>query len=672
VSSQLSFSDDNNYVETGNRSQTVNTYEQEIDATYTYRSERKPFVVVNDVNIINEIETGTFNYDDVIDNVMDCSVRIAAHMGDILYDLSTFVEHGESSENVAYWEAVRFLDSSQYRESVDDYIEGLCDECVRNAMYDDFMEIFNDNYVFNQYIDVSVNRLGDYYACVKAYDRYNNVFVNKADKSAKVAAAPIVIDIYDGYAESGNDEVFYHSNIDGIMCDSSMICDLMDMCDVIPLYPNNYHMYNYVYDMENDRIEFDNISYAIDTPKNNDYLMLDNCTEICTGMTYDASPGVMVLSMLDENPDKIYLYDSSNHAIDINICVFDMVELQDVGNFGPYRIIESYRQNAVDDVNYGDDSYIKVACTDTSLLDYVNDRRYRTYVKNVNEYPLIGYDGIYNVTNDYDRNVCYVDFGDSIPRFNLKDVVKVRYYMGVDVSSGRGEIINEVAYRIVDIEKVDFEIVGFKYVYTLNGLVDMVLIDRDDVTPVLMYAATSMVRYVTRVEGDGFEYNYAVGNGTYLIRDRFSYNSTMMFLDDYIDDTYSGIVYDYDPDELKAVWFDVFDAFEPDNMDLYMYRDFPVSVDIDKPVILGTSDINEVFDGAYHTEWTWKCETFDDTTNWRNHTNVIGKEKLFRSTNDYLSVRPRYAGPQDIYADCIDKFGNKVTANGSGHLFVRG
>jgi len=74
--------------------------------------------------------------------------------------------------------------------------------------------------------------------------------------------------------------------------------------------------------LKNDYIEFDNISYAIDTPKNNNIVIFDTMNERCIDVS--AIENGLRLQMLDENPNKIFLYaDTSSIQQTVSVFVYD-------------------------------------------------------------------------------------------------------------------------------------------------------------------------------------------------------------------------------------------------------------------------------------------------------------------------------------------------------------
>jgi len=85
----------------------------------------------------------------------------------------------------------------------------------------------------------------------------------------------------------------------------------MSYCNNKIKYPKSYPIYNIDYNLENDFIEFDNISYAIDTPKNNNIIIFNTMNERCIDVS--EGDGLLRLMMLDENPNKIFLYANTSN-----------------------------------------------------------------------------------------------------------------------------------------------------------------------------------------------------------------------------------------------------------------------------------------------------------------------------------------------------------------------
>ena len=157
--------------------------------------------------------------------------------------------------------------------------------------------------------------------------------------------------------------------------------------------PKSYRIYDIQHDYTDNTILYDNISYAIDTPKNNDWLIISNLSEIITGIDGNRKK----LKMLDENPGKMDVFTTDTS---INIVVYDNLMHEDISTYGPYNVTYSYKVDASTDVNYEDDSYILL---DTAVpsINIDNTGRYTLYAINVTKYP-VEYE---NIDNDYESNM---------------------------------------------------------------------------------------------------------------------------------------------------------------------------------------------------------------------------------------------------------------------------
>jgi len=81
-----------------------------------------------------------------------------------------------------------------------------------------------------------------------------------------------------------------------------MIQNLINESDTYPLFPKSYQINNFDNNYVDHTVKFDNMSYCIDTPKNNDFVIFENCTEKCILAMADVE--ALRLYMSDENPNK--------------------------------------------------------------------------------------------------------------------------------------------------------------------------------------------------------------------------------------------------------------------------------------------------------------------------------------------------------------------------------
>lgn len=716
---QLSFSsdliknnDENNYVN-----------EQKIQPTYTYHSEKKAFVTFNTSTLIDSLDS-EIECADTLENLgIELRTNIVSANNDILESFNKFVLGVPLSKNVAYNEASTFMNSSIFNDDISAFIEISQDEKRNEILDSSFTQIINNNYICNKTIDVEITRLGKYELIAHAFDKYNNIFTSKYDNTIDVNAEPIPIDTYIGNENSNNTSDFYKLNIDGVLQDSSNLTSVLKKCDKQILFPKSYHTYEIDYDLERDFVEFDNISYAIDTPKINDIVIFDTLTERCVGA--DDMEDCIRLHMLDENPNKISLYDVTylNNvdplAINTSINVesesneeFDTLSIKtekeyeikipqklSIFGYNPLRkkiynivensyILNSSLVNQENDVNFESDSYIDIAPNDEysvddiiSNLNYCINNNYKLYVINTTEYP-IKYNNEFikdNIVCDYENRKTSIFF-DSIDQvFNKEDVIKIRYYMNTfnNFNEQSLPIINETAYRIIDVSVVEDSNKSLPelttYEYVIDGLPNMTLLDSSNVNAYIMYAAQHPVRYSTKVTGNAYEFNDSIGLLNYsIIRDHFVFNSSRLFLNNYIDDTYGIEINDYDYVNGEKYWKNMLEYFDNVNdMNMYYYHQFPVSVEQGTNVIFRSHNSNHTFKEGYKKEWrilTYSVDEYDIDDGIINNNS---KEILFRSINDHLTIKPYMLGSHNIELTCTDIYGNRLVNKGEGLLYVK-
>lgn len=191
----------------------------------------------------------------------------------------------------------------------------------------------------NKYVDVSVNRLGNYTVSVNAYDYYNNIFVNQSDDITTVTTKPISLDIILNESELVNNKDFYHYNAKGIYMNTSDTSKLFNDISTngnYPIYPQTYRIYDIdpIVDSPN-TIEYDNISYAIDTPKPGDFIIFNNFTEQVLNIT--KTNDIYKFTLVDESPNREILQNSSH----VGLCIYDCIQKDILVDIYPFEVKKS-------------------------------------------------------------------------------------------------------------------------------------------------------------------------------------------------------------------------------------------------------------------------------------------------------------------------------------------
>ena len=660
---QISFSTD--LIKNSSNSTYVN--EQLIEPTYTYHSDRMPFVNFDSSMLVSQIECS--------EELNDINIQLIQNINNEYQNTCNIIQlYLNNNQGIAYNDASTFSSSIGYISDVSAFIDAVINSRRNEILNSSFNEIIKDNYTFNRTIDTSVTRLGNYDVIVRAFDKYNNIFTSKYDNTADVVAAPIPIDTFAYNDYSHNDENFYRFNKHGELKSIDDTSLLLSECDTSIKYPKTYHIYDIDYNTERDYVEFDNISYAIDTPKNNDYVIFDTLNERCINSSL--VDGSIRLSMLDENPNKIGLYANvfSGDKKQLSLFAYDSLSKEIFTIAENLQIVESLLINQNNDTNYESDSYIIVNSGDEATNSSINDLllncfdNYKVCVLNTTEYKIISESSSTgNIIYNYDNCQSVISINAN-QVFNNEDVVKIRYCM--DVSTSENKIINETAYRIINVNK---NVITNSYEYTLNGLPNSILLDSSNVNAYITYVASHPVKYVTNIVDNAYEYNEIIGYENYsIIRDHFNFNQNKLFLDDYIDDTYGIEIDDYNYVNGKKYWFDYRQYIgHAEDMNMYYYHQFPISITQGDEIIFRAHNSNNTFKEGYKKDWKVSVMSIDDIENTSIHINNNNKETLFRSVNDKLSVKPYMLGSHNIQLICTDIYGNRLVNDGEGLLYVK-
>ena len=118
------------------------------------------------------------------------------------------------------------------------------------------------------------------------------------------------------------------------------------------------------------------------------------------------------LMMLDENPNKIFLYADTSKEPSIqkriSVFVYDPLLKEFVYQVENADIIDCSLVNQENDINYAADSYIDISIDNISrgvLANYI-DNQHKLFVLNTTEYPIDST----NIELDYDNKKTYVTF----------------------------------------------------------------------------------------------------------------------------------------------------------------------------------------------------------------------------------------------------------------------
>jgi hypothetical protein len=157
---------------------------------------------------------------------------------------------------------------------------------LNTTQFNDFQEVqdcMSDYLKTNTEVDVPVNRLGDYWVSIQAYDAYNNIYANRGDDIINVQSDMPDIEILVNQEDSNNTLDFFVGNAtyDPSVEDERVhlltpdeINDASAAIKTIPEFPKEYRIYSATHETSTNVIVYDNISYALDTPKEGDRLIV--------------------------------------------------------------------------------------------------------------------------------------------------------------------------------------------------------------------------------------------------------------------------------------------------------------------------------------------------------------------------------------------------------------
>lgn len=566
----------------------------------------------------------------------------------------------------------------------------------------------------NKYVDVSVNRLGNYTVSVNAYDYYNNIFVNQSDDITTVTTKPISLDIILNESELVNNKDFYHYNAKGIYMNTSDTSNLFGNINKngdYPIYPQTYRIYDIdpIVDSPN-TIEYDNISYAIDTPKPGDFIIFNNFTEQVLNIT--KTNDIYKFTLVDESPNREILQNSSH----VGLCIYDCIQKDILVDIYPFEVKKFYTfdSSIVDSSYYRFDvnnSYIEVKDTsdmlnasafkdiyeksiESSVNSSINSSAFFTnsinaYVYTANEYV---FDSSDDIILDTSNLLSYIHTSNKKQYFMKNQVIKICYADETVIHNDYTDkaIDNETAYRIINVNQNEDK----TFTYTINGLIDLdkfnnklyhnnacrtmsdggKLITKNPyklkMCPVHLRAA----QYVLRINGYGEEFTSRYNKGV-VQRTTVTYDPKSLLFDSYLDTTYSAQIFDYDPKLLQNIWINAKNQYEDEA--LYIYRDKTVTISKGRNIILrpdiSQNILSEKFNDTsvpLRIHWNWKSYIIDDHETFESEQGLIDKQVVFKSANKILSIKPELLGSQSPNMICCDVYGNRVINEADGFVYV--
>lgn len=566
----------------------------------------------------------------------------------------------------------------------------------------------------NKYVDVSVNRLGNYTVSVNAYDYYNNIFVNKSDDITTLTTKHISLDIILNESELVNNKDFYHYNAKGAYMstdDTDKLFKDINNNGNYPIYPQTYRIYDIdpLVDSPN-TIEYDNISYAIDTPKPGNFIIFNNFTEQVLDISKNND--IYKFTLVDESPNREILQNSSY----VGLCIYDCIQKDILVDIYPFEVQEFYTfdSSIIDSSYYRFDvnnSYITVKKTSNMLNAGAFDDIYKKsietpgnpsiasaafFTNSINAYVYTANEYVFDLNDkiilDTSNLLSYIHTSDKKQYFMKNQVIKICYTNETVIHNDytNKAIDNETAYRIINVNQNEDK----TFTYTINGLIDFdkfnnklyhnnacrtmdnggKLITKNPYKLKMCPAHLRAAQYVLRINSYGEEFTSRYNKGV-VQRTTVTYDPKSLLFDSYLDTTYSAQVFDYDPKLLQNIWINAKVQYE--NEALYIYRDKPVTISKGRNIILRPDISQNILSESFNNidvplriHWNWKSYIIDDHETFESEQGLIDKQVVFKSANKILSIKPELLGSQSPNMICCDVYGNRVINEADGFVYV--
>lgn len=566
------------------------------------------------------------------------------------------------------------------------------------------LNLIKDCYTINEFIDVSVNHIGKYDLTVKGWDQFGNVYVNKSDKTCNVYAQAPSIFVSTPFARSNNSKDFYPINKNGSLLN---ISTYLDESGVL-LYTDEYKSFlnndsprflpnNRIYGIDSsgsDTFTYQTNSYVVDTPKKDDYLLLENLTERVinidfdykiniTGDGYEREKTGLRLYVLDENinANNVFVVNAS-----LNLYFYDPVKLSlyyenkedeySQGISGKYIVTGFFK--ATQDNDEANNNYIQ--CIESNnqfkelsdkLIQKVNEGKIKCFVSNVTEYNI----DVDSIENDYENNQSTFTLSDTMLKDNFvfkeNQVIKILFAKDADLGNNNLEdYIASASYRIKSGNVVNTAPLNefgepsayiFKQVYTVEGIInkELIITDwyqytkgdssvsyKDKITVRATYANSLYNQYILEPKEDTIE-----NKGLGLVKFKNDW-----LIADYIDSNYSFNIFKFIPVDAYNDWLTETRLLYAD---LYEY-DIPATLNKGNQYRV-TSRYNDK-KSLKEYKSIWRLYT---------HTDQEMNKLRWEVINPFIYGQASQTGEYKFKLNAVDIYGNLVTNEGEAVMYAK-
>lgn len=570
---------------------------------------------------------------------------------------------------------------------------------TQKEAYDNFVKTYkSENYYnFNKYTGIKVNRFGEYTLVAKAFDEYNNVYTAVAGNSENVYGLPQVIDTYinSEYSNMTTNknafgEIYRGESVDEEVEDFIVNRSLSSQTS--PLFPKSYRIFDI--EVANDSITYDNISFAtnLDFIGEDCYVYLNNFTDKSANRlwsVYNNSQQTVNAYVrpyaynYSTNSQRLIFNTSTLKSQSVDFIVYDDV-LKQVEN-------EIYINSAIGS-SLGLMTINNLTTESKNILQAAFNSNTKSVYIIASDYIKI--DSVNGFSSDEDSDATIIKIDENL--FNVGDVVKLTYvYPNNGVLTGYmyDNVLGQEAFRVVD---KFFE--NDKWNYTLNSKFNSILTELFTLDVYISRGNTKFVNYELKVKTADCVNRVVdnVYNDTVEYKTTIKYNYNDWFASDYLDNSYSMYITDYNPLNLFTDWVNPYDELINEEqiweestttsidtdynpsvpnvttttaapyytvnkwaVDMWKYQNKTLVLNQDKNVVITSEDVNSTFGGSYKSLWNVYVDSIEEL-DWK-YGSVL---------NDVVFIKTNILGENTWRLTTIDKYGNTLFIPASQKLIV--
>ena len=292
--------------------------------------------------------------------------------------------------------------------------------------------IKNNNYYYDEYFTMNVNHAGHYSIIMYSFNNNGNIFAKEIEHGCDVIINKAPINIYSDENIHKNDKLFYCNDSIGTLIDVGNILHEYPASyqNDTPIFRDTFKLKDLSYGEFNGKkyIQYPNISYAIDTPKDGDYLYLQN---IIDEFKFDDiyTDDVSYIKFIGVGNKQYNSFPSMlNDSIDyVNVVIYNKLY-----HYAVFECEAKLHKIIKNDNNISLDVIVENQIEYSKFLSYINDtinkNNYEYYIQPITVYSLKSAQILDNGDTklSIDNNFNLDEYENSII-FNIGDSVKLIY-----------------------------------------------------------------------------------------------------------------------------------------------------------------------------------------------------------------------------------------------------